>query len=281
MLDPPRNSPDGLLLVGHGTRDPQGQREFRATAAQVQARWGSPRVESCFLELASPTIAEGVAAAYDAGVRHLTVVPLLLFAAGHATRDIPSAVDEAAARYSDLRVRLVTEALDCHPAMLWLSELRFRQALCGRVPVPPEETALVMIGRGSSNAEATRSMHRFAALRRQRTPVARLDVGFMAVQKPTLGEALEAALASGNRRVVVQPHLLFQGELVAQVHQAAAEAAYRRQEIIVTSHLAPGWPLARAVVDQACNRLAASSITGLEASSCKKIDPPAMVLRNG
>lgn len=260
MLDPAHNLFDGLLLVGHGTRDPQGQREFLATAAQVQVQCGLFRVKPCFLELAAPTIEEGVAAAFDAGVRQLTVVPLLLFAAGHAKRDIPSAVSDAAGRYPDLQVRHVSEALDCHPALLWLSELRYRQALCGRATVPPEETALVMIGRGSSDAEATQNMRRFAELRGKRTPLARLDVGFIAAQQPTLGEALQAALASGCRRVVVQPHLLFQGELMAQVRQAAADMPCRKQEIIVTSHLAPGWPLARAVADRARNHLAAPSI---------------------
>ncbi|MCE9554818.1 MAG: sirohydrochlorin chelatase [Planctomycetes bacterium] len=270
MLDPAHNLPDGLLLVGHGTRDPQGQREFLATAAQVQTLCPSHRVEPCFLELALPTIAEGIATTYAAGVRQLTVVPLLLFAAGHAKRDIPSAVNEAAARYSDLRMRYVSEALDCHSALLWLSELRYRQALCGRATVPSGETALVMIGRGSSDAEATQSMHRFAEMRCQRTPVGRLEVGFIAAQRPTVREALQATLASGCRRVVVQPHLLFQGELMDQVRLAAAEWVRGEQEIIVTSHLAPGWALARAVADRARNHLASLPISVFEASICKK-----------
>ncbi|MCE9552730.1 MAG: sirohydrochlorin chelatase [Planctomycetes bacterium] len=274
MPDPVRNSPDGLLLVGHGTRDPQGQREFLATAAQVQARCAGLRVEPCFLELATPSIEEGIAAAYVAGVRRLTVLPLLLFAAGHAKRDIPSAVDLATIRYADLQVRYVGEALDCHPALLWLSELRYRQALCGRASVPPEKTALVMIGRGSSDAEATKSMHQFAELRSQRTPVGRLEVGFIAVQRPTLGEALQSAVAADARRIVVQPHLLFQGDLMDQVRQAAAAIASGGREIIVTAHLAPGWALARAVAVRAGSRAKATptgpSVTTVLASGCKK-----------
>ena len=260
------NHQSGLLLVGHGTRDPRGQQEFLATARQVQALRSEQPVFPCFLELATPTIDDGLVAAYRAGVRRLTVVPMLLFAAGHAKRDIPDAVEKAAARFEDLQLACVADALDCHPAMLWLSELRYRLGLCGRQPVPPAQTALVMIGRGSSDAEATARMHCFAELRRQRTPVGWLGVGFLAVEQPALEEAIEAALASGCRRVVIQPHLLFQGELTEQVRQAAARAARDRSlEVIVTSHLAPGWPLARALADRAE----------------KKFGPSAVSLRNG
>jgi sirohydrochlorin cobaltochelatase len=242
----------GLLLVGHGTRDPQGQREFFATVRQVQSLCTAQQVQPCFLELAAPTIEEGVAAAYKAGVRRLTVAPLLLFAAGHARRDIPEAVGQAVAAYDGLQLLGIADALDCHPAVIWLSELRYRQALCGRAPIAPQETALVMIGRGSSDAEAAERMRRFAQLRTERTPVGMLTVGFVAVQQPTLADALQQALASRCRRVVVQPHLLFQGELTDEVRRLAATAAAGRdKELIVTPHLAPGWPLARALIARA------------------------------
>src|SRR5215471_6792139 len=83
----------GLLLVGHGTRDCRGLAEFHLlTKLIVEAGQGFEAV-SCFLELAEPDIATGMRTLLDRGIERLTVAPLLLFAAGHAKRDIPEAVE--------------------------------------------------------------------------------------------------------------------------------------------------------------------------------------------
>jgi len=276
---------EGLLLVGHGTRDETGRREFLVSAGQVQSLWPQTHVAPCFLELAAPSIAQGMDSAYRAGVRRLTVMPLLLFAAGHAKRDIPDAVEAAATNFPDLSVCCLQTSLECHPALLWLSELRFRQALAGRGAVANQDTALVMIGRGSSDEDATQRMHQFAELRRRRTPVGQLHVGFIAMQRPTVDEALRAALASGVRRIVVQPHLLFSGELLNQVQQAAADVnCHPPQELMVAPHLAPGWPLARGVIQLGCGAgfpPAARAVTAYDTSSWKNGEPSGLGVRNG
>ena len=52
----------GLLLIGHGTRDAVGVAEFLDVARQVAALRPDVVTEACFLEIAEPTIAAGVAA---------------------------------------------------------------------------------------------------------------------------------------------------------------------------------------------------------------------------
>ncbi len=47
----------GLLLVGHGTRDPRGLAEFQTIARQVAELADGFLVEACYLELAEPSIA--------------------------------------------------------------------------------------------------------------------------------------------------------------------------------------------------------------------------------
>ena len=58
----------GLLVVGHGTRDPQGIDEFIQTVRWIAERCHPEPVEPCFLELAAPTIHEGVDALVRRGV---------------------------------------------------------------------------------------------------------------------------------------------------------------------------------------------------------------------
>ena len=184
----------GWLLVGHGTRDLAGQAEFRAVAVQVAAAAPEVVVEPCFLEMAEPTIAAAIDRCLTAGITRLCVAPLLLFTAGHAERDIPEAVAEAlAARGAQLPVRQAP-TLNCHPAIVELATRRFHESLANHgslaaaaTEVPPADTLLLVVGRGSLDATANAELARFARLRWERTPVGWLETCYLALTEPTLG----------------------------------------------------------------------------------------------
>ncbi len=72
----------GLLLVGHGTRDARGLAEYQAIARQVAELADGFSVEACYLELAEPSIATAMQRLLEAGVRRVTVAPLLLVSRG-------------------------------------------------------------------------------------------------------------------------------------------------------------------------------------------------------
>jgi sirohydrochlorin cobaltochelatase len=244
------NRPDGLLLIGHGTRDPRGLADFQRTAALVRQRAEGRLVEACYLELAEPTIADGVDRLAAAGVKRITVSPLMLFAAGHVKRDIPTALAAAAAAYPNLAIK-ITGALECSEHLLALSQRRFDEALAGRPQVAPEKSMLLMVGRGSADAEATAAMNRFAKLRRDRAPVGQVATCFVAIQRPSLTEGLVLAAGAGFDRIVVQPHLLFQGQLMTEIEASVkvAAAANRQIEWVLTSPLGPESEVVAAVLE--------------------------------
>jgi len=257
------NSPEsnqhdaGLLMVGHGSREQVGRDEFLATARLVSQLADRMRVESCFLEFASPSIAEGFKALVGRSlaeqcVRRVVVVPVLLFSAGHAQRDIPAAVAAVASEHPQIHV-VQAEHLGCHAELLTLSKLRYDEALARAAPVPARETAMVIVGRGSLDAEATAEMFRFARLRQQQTPVAQMATGFVAMAEPKLEDVLDQAATWGSRRVVVQPHLLFGGVLLDRIRDRVARHAERhpRIEWLLSEHLGPSPHLARAVISRA------------------------------
>jgi sirohydrochlorin cobaltochelatase len=242
----------GLLIVGHGTRDPQGVAEFLNVVERVESALDEAAVEPAFLEMASPTIEAGVAALVDRGARRITVLPLLLFAAGHAKRDIPQATEEAAARHAGLQIRQA-DCLGCHPAIVKLSLARFMEAVSPLDRFTPEDTLLVMIGRGSHDAEANAEMFKFARLRFEVQACGWLEVGFTAMARPPIDAALQVAARLPHRRIVVQPHLLFHGELVTRVRQKVAEASARfpEKKWICTDCLGPDDLLVAAALDRA------------------------------
>jgi len=253
----------GVLVVGHGTADPVGAEETRSVGRMVAALLPGVPVEVGFLEVIGPAVGEAVAALAARGCRRAVAAPLLLFTAGHARRDIPEAV-EAGGRAAGVAVGQ-TAPLGCHAAIVELARRRRREATRGRETVPPECTALVMIGRGSSDPFAPRQLLEFTAATLAGGAGAcphdpdcrRIGLGFVAAARPTVPEALAAAAGPGVRRVIVQPHLLFRGHVEEQVAHAAAAARRDHPAIewLVARRLGAEPDVAAAVVDRVAEAL--------------------------
>jgi sirohydrochlorin ferrochelatase len=246
------DAPLGVLLVGHGTREAAGLGEFFQAARLVAAGAGAARVEWCLLEFAEPTLAQGFEALAARGVERVVVVPVLLFSAGHAERDIPAAIAAAARAQPQLVIDQAAH-LGCHADIIELSHQRYREIVSSEPAVPAEQTVLVMVGRGSHCASATAEMFELVELRRRRSQLANARACFIAMAEPSLTHALEQAARSGARRIVVQPHLLFAGLLLDRLGDAVALYAkrYSDSQWLTTSHLGPSELVASALLDRA------------------------------
>ena len=274
LRHPPTAADLGLLLVGHGTRDTEGLGEFRQLAESFAQAATRVAVEVCFLELAEPTIQQGIARLMERGVRRVIVLPLLLFSAGHAQRDIPQAVraalealakGQASRRNGSLPDRIwQAPVLACHPDIIELSARRYIDAVTradsaaladgmNRTGIPAAKTLLLMVGRGSNAAEANAEFVRFAQSRCEQVPVGELQTCFVAMARPTLDEGLRMAGSRPFERIVVQPHLLFPGELLHGIRAAVGAARQRApdRQWIVTEPLGADGLLVRALLSRA------------------------------
>ena len=83
-----------LLIVAHGSRRAASNDEVRTLCDAVAARDQGlyDEVRCAFLELAEPSIEQGLAALIQEGMRDVTVVPYFLSAGRHVAEDIPAAV---------------------------------------------------------------------------------------------------------------------------------------------------------------------------------------------
>lgn len=248
----PASGPAGLLLIGHGTRHAGGQAELLETAGMIARQLPDAVVQPCFLEIAEPNIADAVARLADSGATRVTAAPLLLFAAGHWKRDVPAELDRVARQHPHLQIRLARH-LGNHPALIQLSVQRFNEAIATHsATVAPVETTLVLVGRGSGDQTATDEMIEFTRIRAPLSHVANHTTCFLAMAKPSVSATFESIRAAGSRFVVVQPHLLFQGELFedlrAQVDQA--NQASPGQQWLIANPLGPAHQLVRAIIDR-------------------------------
>lgn len=267
----------GYLLVGHGTRKTAGQEQFRTVFKQFEALMHPHPTALAFLELAEPNIPTAIAALAAQGVSRLVTVPVLLFSAGHAERDIPEAV-QAAVDHLGLAIERQVPALECSPQVLQLSAQRFREAVCfaGSVAeASPEccqsclghicsQAALVMIGRGSNSSSATEEMRRFTELRVEQTRVAWHQTGFIHAQQPNVEAALDELARTDFPIAVVQPHLLFEGELIDNLRAEVARRQLLQPEKhwFITNTLGTDASLARTLAAIAKGEESVGSLRG-------------------
>jgi len=131
-----------VLVVGHGTRNPNGARQLLEIVGHMQAKEPYANIFGCFLELAEPTIEQAIEQLHNRGIKRILVVPVLLFTAAHALEDIPDAVALAAARFG-IQVIGQTGSLGTHDSVVALSQPRTRKRLSGKrlrkgsVPIGP------------------------------------------------------------------------------------------------------------------------------------------------
>jgi sirohydrochlorin ferrochelatase len=106
-----------ILLVDHGSRVADANQALDDVAEQLRARLPDRLVRVAHLEIAPPSIGEGIDACVAEGATEIAVHPYFLSPGRHTSRDIPREVEAAAARHPGVRVR-VTPALGPHPKLI-------------------------------------------------------------------------------------------------------------------------------------------------------------------
>jgi sirohydrochlorin cobaltochelatase len=234
--DPPMG--DALLLVFHGSRDPEGNSGVETLRADVETRVGLPVVAG-HLEYAAPLVANAIEEMVARGFRGIVAVPVLLGAAGHVKNDIPRLIEEARRRHPGVRFETTTH-LGTHDAILEILEERLIEAERS-FPTPGnrEATSLILAARGSSdpdgNAEVAHVARRFGEPRGFRS----VHAAYIGVTRPDPAEAISAAADRGSRRILVLPYLLFPGLMLTSLAGSLEEAGRGTPEI----QLAIGRPL--------------------------------------
>lgn len=97
-----------LLILAHGSRREASNEEVRLLAATLRSRLQGrfDRVEAAFLELAPPSIGDGIDEAVAAGACEIVLLPYFLAAGRHVVTDIPQIVDERRQRHPQVAIRL-------------------------------------------------------------------------------------------------------------------------------------------------------------------------------
>ncbi|KND59436.1 Sirohydrochlorin cobaltochelatase [Candidatus Burkholderia verschuerenii] len=84
----------GIILFGHGARDPRWAEPFERLASRLRTMRGDQPVALAFLELMSPDLPAAVASLAGDGCDAVTVVPVFFGQGGHVRRDLPEVIEK-------------------------------------------------------------------------------------------------------------------------------------------------------------------------------------------
>ncbi|MBL3599292.1 MAG: CbiX/SirB N-terminal domain-containing protein [gamma proteobacterium endosymbiont of Lamellibrachia anaximandri] len=97
-----------LLIVAHGSRREASNEEIRRLTERVRAEAGDSyhSVSCAYLELADPSIPEGVERCISAGAQEVVVLPYFLSAGRHVSLDIPQEVEKTQHKHPGVKIRI-------------------------------------------------------------------------------------------------------------------------------------------------------------------------------
>lgn len=83
----------GIVLFGHGSRDPLWRKPIEAVATRVRSLDATVAVRCAYLELTEPDLATTVDALVAEHIYAITIVPMFLGVGKHAREDLPSLLE--------------------------------------------------------------------------------------------------------------------------------------------------------------------------------------------
>lgn len=263
-----------IVFLGHGSREPRANADFVQLARMVQDKWTPHAVVPAYVELAQPSLSLALEHAATLADR-VVVLPCFLFAAGHVKNDLPLELHRARSANPQVEF-LAGSALGVHPAMIEAALDRLKEAQ----PTKKARTAIVVVGRGSSDPDANGDFAKLVRLIGEGADRGWALPAFIGITRPSLEEALELAARTRPDELVVLPYFLFAGRLIAQLSEKLAE--FSRHHPWIGAKLASPLGLHQGLLGALDDRLneAISGMSQLPCDNCQYRVPIGQAVNN-
>lgn len=211
---------DTVLIVGHGSRDINGNIEIERFVERLRTQQPQWRIELCFIEFAEILIADGLArAALDA--QRVIVVPLILNAAGHVKMEIPEHIEHARAKFPHCEFVYAPHLGACDDILKILKRNLGKGMQALDMP-DPSTTGIVLLGRGASDRQANGEVAKMARWLQEDTRHELVDIAFTGITYPRLEKVVQRQVQLGMMQIVVLPYYLFTGTLMERIKRQVA-----------------------------------------------------------
>ncbi|MBP2702887.1 sirohydrochlorin chelatase [Microbispora sp. RL4-1S] len=218
-----------LLLIGHGTHDETGVAEFGRFVHRLRCRLdGLPaEVSGGFITNARPPLGESIASLIARGHHHMVAVPLSLTGDRRALGDVPGTMALEQERHPTLEYDL-GRSLGPDPRVLRLLAERLADARAEMprlvtdeppADIAPGETAVVLVGHGSTDPAVNAEVHRVSRLfwETHVPDLLTVETAYVSHARPGVPGGLERCRRLGAKRVIVLPYVLFAGGVLERI----------------------------------------------------------------
>jgi len=214
-----------VLLIGHGSRDPDGNIEIEKFADYWRAQHPNWRIEVCFIEFADVLLDAG----FDNAAKnseHVLVIPLILNAAGHVKMEVPEHLQQARLRHPEVEFSY-GKHLGANSKMLKALRRELMKSMAFFAMPDPKTTGVIILGRGSSDKIANGEVAKMARWLWEETDHELIDIAFTGITYPRLETVVQRQVTLGMTQIVIQPYYLFTGTLIKRI---ATQQIYLQQQ---------------------------------------------------
>lgn len=204
-----------VLYVAHGSRVKEGVDEALAFIEQVMPHVNAPIQQTSFLELAEPTIMQGVAACVEQGATEIAVAPILLLTANHLNEDIPHEIVQAKHKFPQVSFT-IGQAFGIDGRLIDTLEKRLQQSNADY-----KGANVLLVGRGSSDPAVEKDLVRIAGMLREKAGLNEVATCFLYGKGVSFEDALSRLLTE-ERKTFIIPYLLFSGLLKQHIQTKIA-----------------------------------------------------------
>ncbi len=204
-----------ILLVGHGSRDINGNKEIEQFSEQWRAQHPDWNIEVCYIEFADTLLDEGFDKAAKNASRVL-VIPLILNAAGHVKMEIPEHLEKARQRHPDVEF-IYGKNLGVSMTILTSVKRQLLNVMDSMAMPDPKTTGVIILGRGSSDKVANGEVAKLARWVFEEREHELVDIAFTGITYPRLETVVQRQVKLGMTQIAILPYYLFTGTLITRI----------------------------------------------------------------
>ena len=218
-----------ILLVGHGSRNQDGNREIDRFADIWRKKNPQWQIETCFIEFADVLLDRGLDNAAE-GAGRVIVVPLILNAAGHVKMEIPHFIADARQRHPQVEF-IYARHLGAVEPVLNILKRNLRKVMMAMDAPDPKSTGVILLGRGSSDRIANGEIAKMARWLFEESDHELVDIAFTGITYPRLEMAVQRHVQQGMTQIAILPYYLFTGTLIERIKRQVARLQVQYPQI--------------------------------------------------
>jgi sirohydrochlorin ferrochelatase len=202
---------EAILYICHGSRVHSAVHSAINFVKKVQEQIDCQIQEISFIELAEPSIHEGLHSCIQRGATSITVLPVLLLSANHAKIDIPKEIAAFQKRFPRIDIT-IGHPIGVHQNMIELVQKRIYEKMKNVHP----DSKILLVGRGSSDLLTQNDFLNIVKL--LEIKIKRIVIpAYMAVSKPSFHDVWARLLSEKNCPIIIVPYLFFSGTLMKEL----------------------------------------------------------------